>query len=71
MDRGEGRDGAEAVEWIAAQQWCDGNVGMFGMSYGGISSLKVAFEQPPHLKAIVPIMGTDDIYVDYLYSGDA
>lgn len=69
MDRGEGRDGAEAVEWIAAQPWCDGNVGMFGMSYGGISSLKVAFEQPPHLKAIVPIMGTNDIYVDFLYSG--
>ncbi|MGC1344333.1 MAG: CocE/NonD family hydrolase [Candidatus Binataceae bacterium] len=69
MDRGEGRDGAEAVEWIAAQSWCDGNVGMFGMSYGGISSLKVAFEQPPHLKAIVPIMGTNDIYLDYLYSG--
>ncbi len=69
MDRGEGRDGAEAVEWIAAQPWCDGNVGMFGMSYGGISSLKVAFEQPPHLKAIAPIMGTNDIYLDYLYSG--
>ncbi len=69
MDRAEGRDGAEAVEWIAEQPWCDGNVGMFGMSYGGISSLKVAFEQPPHLKAIVPIMGTDDIYIDYLYSG--
>lgn len=69
MDRGEGRDGAEAVEWIAAQPWCDGNVGMFGLSYGGITSLKVAFEQPPHLKAIVPIMGTNDIFVDYLYSG--
>lgn len=69
MDRAEGRDGAEAVEWIAAQPWCDGNVGMFGMSYGGITSLKVAFEHPPHLKAIAPIMGTDDIYLDYLYSG--
>lgn len=57
MDRGEGRDGAEAVEWIAAQRCCDGNVGMFGMSYGGISSLKVAFEQPPHLKAIVFLPG--------------
>jgi uncharacterized protein len=69
MDRGEGRDGAEAVEWIAEQPWCDGNVGMFGMSYGGISSLKVAYEQPPHLRAIAPIMGTNDIYLDYLYSG--
>ncbi len=69
MDRGEGRDGAEAVEWIAEQAWCDGNVGMFGMSYGGITSFKTAAEQPPHLKAIVPLMGCTDIYLDYLYPG--
>ncbi len=69
MDRGEGRDGAEAIEWIARQPWCDGNVGMWGLSYGGISSLKVAAENPPHLRAIVPIQGSADIYHDYLYPG--
>ena len=69
MDRGEGRDGAEAVEWIARQPWCDGNVGMWGLSYGGISSLKVGAENPPHLRAIVPIQGSSDIYHDYLYPG--
>ncbi|MGO9602721.1 MAG: CocE/NonD family hydrolase [Candidatus Binataceae bacterium] len=71
MDRGEGRDGAEAVEWIARQPWCDGNVGMWGLSYGGISSLKVGAENPPHLRAIVPIQGSADIYHDYLYPGGA
>jgi uncharacterized protein len=69
MDRGEGRDGAEAVEWIARQPWCDGNVGMWGLSYGGISSLKVGAENPPHLKAIAPIQGSADIYHDYVYPG--
>jgi putative CocE/NonD family hydrolase len=69
MERGEGRDGAEAVEWIARQNWCDGNVGMWGISYGGISSLKTAAEAPPHLKAIVPIQGSTDIYNDFLYPG--
>jgi len=69
MNPAEGRDGAQAVEWAAAQNWSDGNVGMWGMSYGGISSLKVAAEHPPHLRAIVPIEGSIDIYQDFLYPG--
>jgi uncharacterized protein len=69
MDRGEGRDGAEAVEWAARQSWSDGNVGMWGLSYGGYSSLKTAAEAPPHLKAIVPMEGGTDIYSDYLFPG--
>src|SRR5262249_23280104 len=69
MDRGEGRDGAEAVEWIARQPWCDGNVGMWGLSYGGISSLKTAAANPPPLKAIAPVQGSVSIYDDYLYPG--
>jgi putative CocE/NonD family hydrolase len=69
MHRNEGVDGAEACEWIARQSWCDGNVGMWGLSYGGISSLKVAAENPAHLKAIVPIQGTANIYADYIAPG--
>lgn len=42
---------------------------MWGMSYGGITSFKTAAAQPPHLKAIVPIMGSLDIYHDFLYPG--
>lgn len=52
----EGLDGYDVVEWIAAQPWCDGNVGMFGLSYPGATSLETAAQQPPHLKAIAPIM---------------
>ena len=66
----ETRDGAECVEWLAAQDWCDGNVAMWGISYGGFTSIQVAKLRPPHLRAIVPIMATDDRYTtDVHYIG--
>ncbi len=47
-------DGKELVDWIAAQPWCDGNVGMFGASYHGWSQFAVAGEKPDALKCIIP-----------------
>jgi putative CocE/NonD family hydrolase len=60
----ETRDGYDAVEWLAAQPWCNGDVGMWGISYGGFTSIQVAMLRPPHLRAIVPVMATDDRYLD-------
>jgi len=60
----ETRDGYDAVEWLAAQPWCNGKVGMWGISYGGFTSIQVAMLRPPHLAAIVPMMATDDRYTD-------
>ena len=60
----ETRDGYDAVEWLAAQPWCDGNVAMWGISYGGFTAIQVAALRPPHLRAIVPVMATDDRYLD-------
>jgi putative CocE/NonD family hydrolase len=57
-------DGHDTVEWLAAQPWCSGAVGMWGLSYGGFTSIQVAATRPPHLKAIVPIQATDDRYTD-------
>jgi putative CocE/NonD family hydrolase len=66
----ETRDGYDAVEWLAAQPWCDGAVGMWGISYGGFTSIQVAKLRPPHLRAIVPIQATDDRYLtDVHYIG--
>ncbi len=59
----ETRDGYDAVEWLAGQPWCNGNVGMWGISYGGFTSIQVAALRPPHLRAIVPVYATDDRYV--------
>ncbi|HEY4228196.1 MAG TPA: CocE/NonD family hydrolase [Candidatus Limnocylindrales bacterium] len=57
-------DGHDAVEWLAAQSWCTGRVGMWGLSYGGFTSIQVAATRPPHLGAIVAIQATDDRYTD-------
>lgn len=58
----EARDGHNIVEWIARQEWCNGHVGMWGVSYPGITSLATAATRPPHLKAIAPIHATADLY---------
>lgn len=58
------QDGVDAIQWIADQQWCDGNVGMIGISWGGFNGLQIAALQPPALKAIVTLCSTDDRYAD-------
>jgi len=60
----ETRDGYDAVEWLAARPWSNGRVGMWGLSYGGFTSLQVACLRPPHLAAIVALQATDDRYTD-------
>jgi len=47
-------DSYDLIEWIAEQPWCDGNVGMIGISGFGAEQLYVAKQQPPHLRAIFP-----------------
>lgn len=58
----ETKDAYEITEWIASQPWCDGNVGMAGGSYLGITQLMAASTQPPHLKAIFPVVALFDFY---------
>lgn len=67
----EGKDGAAVVEWAAEQNWCDGAVGVWGMSYGGILSLAIAAQRPPHLKAMVPLFGCDNIWRHFVAPGGA
>jgi predicted acyl esterase len=57
-------DGHDTVEWLAAQTWCNGRVGMWGLSYGGFTSIQVAATRPPSLKAILAVQATDDRYTD-------
>jgi len=60
----EQRDLAEVIAWLASQDWCDGQVGMWGTSYSGFNSLQMACERPPALKAICAIYATDDRWTD-------
>ncbi len=64
------QDAAEVIEWIAEQPWCNGNVGMMGISWGGFNSLQVAAKKPPALKAVVSVASTADRYAtDVHYKG--
>ncbi len=67
----EMQDGVDIIAWIAAQDWCDGNVGMFGKSWGAYNSFQVAAKRPPALKAIAPVMGCDDRWTEdiHFYGG--
>lgn len=60
--RQEQDDALEVIAWLAEQPWCDGQVGMHGISWGGFNSLQVAARRPPQLKTIIAQAFTDDRY---------
>ncbi|MEW5718412.1 MAG: CocE/NonD family hydrolase [Chloroflexota bacterium] len=60
----EGRDALEIIAWLARQPWCNGNVGMWGISYGGFNAIQIAMLRPPALRAIIAVDATDDVYAD-------
>ena len=53
-------DGFDLVEWLAAQPWCDGKVGMMGLSFMGWAQWWTATQAPQALKAIVPEVAPPD-----------
>jgi predicted acyl esterase len=57
-------DALEVIAWLARQPWCNGSVGMRGISWGGFNSLQTAALAPPALKAIMPNCATDNRYTD-------
>ena len=65
----EAVDFYDAIEWAAKQPWCNGNIGLLGISYYAINQWFVANLQPPSLKAIIPWEGFADIYRDALFHG--
>ncbi|GLZ49156.1 putative peptidase [Actinomycetospora sp. NBRC 106375] len=58
FDSQERLDLHDIVEWVAEQPWCDGQVGMIGISYYAMAMLAAAVERPPHLAAIFPFHAT-------------
>jgi len=65
----EVQDTSEIIEWIAHQSWCDGHVGMFGVSAFSVAQQQVAALKPPCLKAIFAPFGYTDFYRDKFYHG--
>ena len=64
----EQADGNDLLNWIAAQPWSDGNVGMIGASYRAITQLLYAGNGNPALKCIVPRHALFGLY-DTVYPG--
>ena len=65
----EALDFYDAIEWAARQPWCNGNVGLLGISYFAMTQWFVANLKPPSLKAIIPWEGAADMYRDFAYHG--
>jgi len=65
----DGSDGYDTIEWIAEQEWCDGNVVYRGASYGARAGWMVALERPPHLRAMVIVVSPSDPFVEFPTAG--
>jgi len=60
----EHEDAVEILAWIAERPWCNGKIGMMGISWGGFNALQVAALRPPELAAVISLCSTDDRYAD-------
>jgi uncharacterized protein len=69
LSRQEAEDYYDAIEWAGVQSWCNGSVGLWGMSYVAMTQHNVASLQPPHLKAMIALGTDSDPYNEYLCGG--
>ena len=65
----DAEDYYDLIEWAAAQPWCDGHVGLSGVSYLAMSQWRVAALRPPHLTAMIPWEGVSDLYREFVFQG--
>ncbi|MFD0949899.1 CocE/NonD family hydrolase [Paraperlucidibaca wandonensis] len=65
----EQKDYSQVVEWAATQSWSDGRIGLFGVSYLGITTMLTAQQQHPAVKAAFPIVPLGDAYRDIVFTG--
>ena len=64
----ETQDAYDVMDWMVKQPWCDGNLGMQGGSYLGITQYMAASTKHPALKAIFPNVAAFSMF-DLLYNG--
>jgi putative CocE/NonD family hydrolase len=69
--RYEANDGHDTVEWAAALDYSNGQVGMFGGSYVGATQMLAATTAPPHLRAIFPYVTASEYYEGWTYQSGA
>jgi hypothetical protein len=64
-------DGEDTVNWAATLPQSDGQVGMYGFSYQGMTQLYATATRPAALKTLCPSMAAYDLYHDWAYEGGA
>jgi putative CocE/NonD family hydrolase len=65
----ETNDGYDTQQWLGEQDWCDGTIGTFGVSYPGFTQILPAPLRSPYVKALVPIANQEDNYGHMRYNG--
>ena len=66
----EQEDGERVIAWLARQPWSNGNVGMFGISWGGFNSIQMAMRRPAALKAILAVAATEALFKEDVHYMD-
>jgi len=66
----EQQDGEQVIAWLAHQPWSNGNVGMFGISWGGFTAMQMAMRHAPGLKAILAAHATGELFHDDVHYVD-
>lgn len=65
----EGRDGADVIDWVGSQEWCNGRVATSGNSWLSIAQWFIAAERPKHLACISPWEGFSDHFGQMMWLG--
>jgi uncharacterized protein len=60
-------DAVSVIEWLADQTWCNGSVGMWGISWSANNTLLVAARQPPALKACIALHPADELFASDIH----
>jgi len=65
----ESHDCYDLIEFVGTRPWCNGKVGLSGVSYLAAIQYQVAPLKPPHLAAINPWEAFNDWYREFAYHG--
>jgi uncharacterized protein len=65
----EQADYGHVVDWVTQQAFCNGTIGVYGVSYLGITAIITAAQDHPAVKAAFPIVPIGDGYRDIVFTG--
>ena len=65
----EAEDDYDVIEWLAAQDWSSGKIGMYGGSYSAYVQYAAAILKPPHLVTLIPNISSATPFDNMPYEG--